>query len=977
MADPDNLAKYIRYQLSELAARNAHHEFEHLARHFARLRISERVIPATGPVGAGGDAGRDFETYRSYLASSPISESAFLSENGGQTLVFSCSIKKNVSGKIKSDLMTIANGSHSIHEVYYFCEENVAVGQRQKLQQFCASTYGFSLTIFDGQAIAESLASVELFWIAQKYLAVPSEMFPRPDTSVKWYEEAKKKWIDAAAAPASFADFIEIKSGLRRATFRKAYRADLPAWMKSIEGFRSLPNNELARRATYEICVAALRGLDDLTSRKGLVVEYFEKLSTFQELSELRDASVLLSYCSTAAASGHFEMSGAELHALTVALIRMLDEKLSTNPSPARKCELLEIRGSAESLMFRHGEKPRLDPAGMFAYWRKMLKIVPNAPLFPLDQFADVLTALAPYFSDDPRFATLAERTDVLVEKRTGAAHAAEKCRDRAVALLKSGKILLAIRQLHVAKIKWFAAETLRGTVLSMITIADCYLRLGLVYAAKQYSSAAARLVLQSHDDEIKELAATALRRHFDACYLAGEWFTCLSFANLVFASHNVFETNLYDLEEHEDVRNVLYHLTVIRLFARKELQEISAEANRMATEWQVDPDTAERLSELLEEAGRYWQQHSSDQLKESAEESLFGRPFSDVGRVRKIEWRALGVRWVIEFENERETVAVCEELLSTLQVLIADLGTSDLLLLPTKVFIEANLTTASELQVEALPSNDEAKWKVGLPRAWLDPNRDNSETSTQFVALASSVLGQASALSSSEFRARLGQALKAGLFDKIAAVRPTTELYLELNSEADYQRDVRFSLKPLFENSEFLVREIDELATPTSDGIGYTKEKSLEHIANRYRRAIRPIRHTLPRLVADADVRPRLRALKERGHKDWEIILLVANMAMNYRANLNGADSPAEMQKRSSELMSAEESEDSTPIPPSYFTEREMAFQLLVVASSMAKTWGLHYHRQTPDFAAMRRLLEMRYHILEDDIEHEEIFKD
>ena len=58
------LAKYIRFQLSELRAQNKHHEFEHLARQFARLRVCENILPATGPVGAGGDNGRDFETYR-------------------------------------------------------------------------------------------------------------------------------------------------------------------------------------------------------------------------------------------------------------------------------------------------------------------------------------------------------------------------------------------------------------------------------------------------------------------------------------------------------------------------------------------------------------------------------------------------------------------------------------------------------------------------------------------------------------------------------------------------------------------------------------------------------------------------------------------------------------------------------------------------------------------------------------------------
>jgi len=54
-------------QLSQLAAQNRHHEFEHLARALAGGTVTLNIVPATGPVTAGGDQGRDFETYRTEL----------------------------------------------------------------------------------------------------------------------------------------------------------------------------------------------------------------------------------------------------------------------------------------------------------------------------------------------------------------------------------------------------------------------------------------------------------------------------------------------------------------------------------------------------------------------------------------------------------------------------------------------------------------------------------------------------------------------------------------------------------------------------------------------------------------------------------------------------------------------------------------------------------------------------------------------
>lgn len=44
----------IRLQLNELSSANCHHAFEQLAQHLARVRVYRNILPATGPVGAGG-----------------------------------------------------------------------------------------------------------------------------------------------------------------------------------------------------------------------------------------------------------------------------------------------------------------------------------------------------------------------------------------------------------------------------------------------------------------------------------------------------------------------------------------------------------------------------------------------------------------------------------------------------------------------------------------------------------------------------------------------------------------------------------------------------------------------------------------------------------------------------------------------------------------------------------------------------------
>lgn len=78
MANLDQIIAQIRFQLEQLSAKNAHHDFEHLCRHMTRARICTNILPATGPVSAGGDQCRDFETFRTYLGTTSIADSTFI-----------------------------------------------------------------------------------------------------------------------------------------------------------------------------------------------------------------------------------------------------------------------------------------------------------------------------------------------------------------------------------------------------------------------------------------------------------------------------------------------------------------------------------------------------------------------------------------------------------------------------------------------------------------------------------------------------------------------------------------------------------------------------------------------------------------------------------------------------------------------------------------------------------------------------------
>jgi hypothetical protein len=159
------LKDYIRYQLAQLGARNGEHEFEFLCFELARLRHVSNLQSATGPVKAGGDQGRDFESYRTYLAGTAIARSAFAALASTELVVGACTLNKQTLTKIRADL--------------YFCEPDIPVAKRHELQTECKTLYGATLDLFDGPAIADQLSDADTFWIAELYLSVPAEFYPR------------------------------------------------------------------------------------------------------------------------------------------------------------------------------------------------------------------------------------------------------------------------------------------------------------------------------------------------------------------------------------------------------------------------------------------------------------------------------------------------------------------------------------------------------------------------------------------------------------------------------------------------------------------------------------------------------------------------------------------------------------------------------------------------------------------------------
>ena len=141
MTAPSQLGRAIRFALSDLSSQNAHHEFERLCRHIAKRRIACNVIPATGPVAAGGDQGRDFETFHTYLREQLPFAMGFLALVAEDVVVFACTLQgDDLPSKIRADIQAICSQGSPVDRIVVFTAQNVPVARRHGCRPKPATT---------------------------------------------------------------------------------------------------------------------------------------------------------------------------------------------------------------------------------------------------------------------------------------------------------------------------------------------------------------------------------------------------------------------------------------------------------------------------------------------------------------------------------------------------------------------------------------------------------------------------------------------------------------------------------------------------------------------------------------------------------------------------------------------------------------------------------------------------------------------
>lgn len=972
--NPAQISARIRFELEQLRARNEQHGFEHLCRHLARALICRNILPATGPVAAGGDQGRDFETFRTYLADSSIADSSFVGRTSEGPVAFACTLtdKKNIAGKIKSDIKTITAGGEPVVDIHYFCTADVPVGRRHELKEWAKDNYNVPLEIHDGQAISEHLACRDLFWITEQYLNIPSDLYPPAPSGSEdeWYQNSLSIWKDSAQPPDNYADFIQIKSAIRHATNLDTAKQDLPFWIECLDSLiQSTPLTVLQRKALYEIAVAALIGLGTLYGYEERLRLYFADIPSLSNLSDIEDITVLWTFCSGAYNRNLVQFTSEELTSWREQIINKIEGELHDTEQPGRRCALLYSLGHMRMMPAPEQETlPDVDAA--LTYWLELSSIAEEACFFPLENLADHLTQLlnlAPEIgsiSDNPKFYRLTQRVDELLSKRHGEFIAAEKCRDRAVALYERGEILRALKEIHMAKVKWFAEETLRGSVLAALFASRCYQDIGLAFAAKYYALASAHICVMSSNEEVKQYIPRALVDAAACDYLQGAFCGFFDLSDIALRTFRAF-VNMDSSDDDNEINRTVFHASVIHALSKHLAPDLTDFVNKRISVWE---GLQEYFEQIIPVAENVWKDKTLSQLWSTLEEQLVGRPFTDVGQERTVSFQALGVTWFFHWDNTYDVTCMAEELISALQILLADLAGSDLCLLRTFLDVEFQADTLSEIIVEPVPSNEQTCWKVRIP------STSNKElTHIEVVALATKLLTNVSVLPADQLYNHLEDAFREGLPNKTLFGQRYKMLYMEFVTKDTFESSGRKFKSPPQIDHPF--RPIVHQQLDWYDKLipGYSKQSAEEALKNRYKLSVMPIKYTLGRLLQEPDFKATIKKLKGEGWLDWHILNAVALATVNYRVakELGLGRDMGDYTSRFTTLIYQEEGSDLPPVPLSKYTEDKLRFHLYSSMVSTLRGLGFMTHQQTPDFKAISDFLGKRCNYWVDDIPH------
>jgi len=985
MASPTSLRRLITFALDELSSRNGQYDFEQLGQELVRARIASNIITATGPVNAAGDQGRDAETYETSLHRELGPHSPFLATVSVEAAGFCMTIQKTgLRGKFLDDARKIAGDGATVKKIFAICTQRVAVGVRHGHENAIAKKVCVPVTMLDGSWIAEQLSDPELFWIAERYLDLPADARPeRPPAHEHGlpdgYVETRTRWQRRTDPPTTRGDFHDLRRALRFASEPGPGRPDLPFWLHRTSQLLEADDNEMALRVHYELAVAHIIGLRDLTAADDHVRRFVADVPRDSHPFRLHDAQVLLMFTFGMVHARRTAITAAEWRALHGELHEHLERLLAGDQPPTRRAylwwtlgmlriqpqlhdddvspepvEMPEIDVIREHIA-THGRKggaPMLDRAGALDAWTMALDDIGSANLLPVEPLADASRLFAADLVDLPMWPAFTTKLDKALAVVSGRAAAAEQAFERAVALHDSGRVRQAVLDLNAARIAWYSGDNLRNSAEVLLALAECYAELHLLEASQQFALGAVFLARAHDRDDLRDLVPRGLALAGQADFVAGRWLRALRL--LLPAMAAVAEVSPMTEDVDPECDEIVAPVTQLAAIVRAS-RDLDLQAGRC-----VEPVFEQALTPLYNTILQAPTQHRSEWEKFSAEQ-LLGVPFADANGTHVFRFSALGSSWEISAPAADEASScAAARLAAAAEILSLEFAATDLCLIPGHV----------ELRVRAAQREPTGT----APDMTLDEIELTADTSpeasgllvAEVLAVASAVLFERSLLPVEQFRPKMERIVHGDLRHRIFAGRDYSELFASAAYDLPYPRSI--VLAPLWETPR--MPQHDDLPWQSGPGPTYSEERAHERLSERYTLFAEMLKGTLRQLRADPAFAELVAELRAAGWKDWHILQAVHSAV---RTIPDDVESWTDRQVK--DYLMTPEPDEVPPIAEGVITRERLEQGRRVGVAATVVPWGLQPHTNNFKMHDLERLMAERYNYWSDDIPHDDPF--
>jgi len=256
--------------------------------------------------------------------------------------------RDNIASKIRNDLAKIRTDSASVDRVIFFTVFSLNTSKRHELQKHASETYSVTLDIWDAQAIADELASHDLFYLAVDYLHLPSSLAPeRPETEATlpdWYLEDRTHWRGQRNLLGTVGELVDLRECLRFSALNIEARADLPDWLAVAHRLREAASGDpaLLSRIEYEFVISTAFGMSTLLPVDLVLRELFGRQQTAEpDPGVVVDSITLLRLIESMRPHSLTQIDIEDLDAWVDNLEQTVDRMLANADGPNARAQLL------------------------------------------------------------------------------------------------------------------------------------------------------------------------------------------------------------------------------------------------------------------------------------------------------------------------------------------------------------------------------------------------------------------------------------------------------------------------------------------------------------------------------------------------------------------------------------------------------------------------------------------------------------